>query len=151
MGCSSSGKKRPNYKSCVRYYNNIDQPFTINSTNQLVLAGSRVVDTGVSIDTQPSSYTITTKGLYHLSADIVVNATVAGDLDLNFYMDGVKLPCTYTQNTLRVGYNSIHTETDLDIDSCCCNVSKNITLVITTYAAATGDVVHVCSGITKIA
>lgn len=50
MGCSStSSKKRPNYKSCVRYYNNTSQPLPANTTTQLTIAGSRVVDTGVSM------------------------------------------------------------------------------------------------------
>lgn len=61
------------------------------------------------------------------------------------------LPCTYTPKTLYVGNNAIHVETDLDIESCCCAVNKNITFVITTDATATGTIIHVCTGITKTA
>lgn len=151
MGCSSSSKKRPNYKSCVRYYNNTSQPLPANATTQVVINGARVVDTGVSIDTQPSSYTITTKGLYHLSGDVVIAATAVGIATVAIYMDGVMLPCTYNPRTLYVGNNTFHVETDLDIESCCCSTSKTITFVITTDATATGTILHVCTGITKIA
>lgn len=151
MGCSSSNKKRPNYKSCVRYYNNVNQPLLANTTTQVQIAGTKVVDTGVSIDTEPSSYTIVTKGLYHLSEDVVIAATAVGVATVSIYMDGVMLPCTYNPRTLYVGNNTFHVETDLDIEGCCCDVSKNITFVITTDATAVGTILHVCTGITKLA
>lgn len=151
MGCSSTGKKRPNYKSCVRYYNNVNQPLLANTTTQVQIVGTKVVDTGVSIDTEPSSYTIVTKGLYHLSEDVVIAATAVGVATVSIYMDGVMLPCTYNPRTLYVGNNTFHVETDLDIEGCCCDVSKNITFVITTDATAVGTILHVCTGITKLA
>jgi len=152
MGCSGSIKKRPNYKSCVRYYNNTVQPLTENETTQLVIAGSRVADTGVSIDTQPSAYTILTKGLYHISADIVFNVTTAatvGTSTIAAYMDGVILPCTHTITRLPVGYTAVHLETDLDIESCCCNVNKTITFGITLNDTVVAEVTHICTGIIK--
>ena len=148
MGCSSS-KKRPNYKSCVRYYNNAIQTLTADETTQIAIAGTRVTDTGVSIEAQPSSYTILTKGLYHISADIVINAIAPGNAAFTAYMDGVVLPCTFTNHRLAAGNNEIHFETDLLIDSCCCSVNKTITFSVTLDATATGSVVHVCTGIIK--
>lgn len=148
MACGSS-KKNPRYKSCVRYYNNNTQALAAGATVQLQIAGSRVTDTGVSIETQPSSYTILTRGLYHISADVEINATTGGDVEIIAYMDGVELPCMKKTKTLEVGYDTIHTETDLEIDACCCSVSKTITFAVKSVSAAIGSVVHVCSGIIK--
>lgn len=151
MGCSSSNKKRPNYKSCVRYYNNAVQNLAANTTNQMQILGARVADTGVSIETQPSSYTIVTKGLYHISGDVYIKATASGVVQFVAYMDGVALPCTGIKQTIFVGENAVHIETDIEIDSCCCSVNKTITFNIITDTTAVGTVEHICTGITKIA
>lgn len=148
MGCGTS-KKRANYKSCVRYYNNAIQTLTTDDTTQIVIAGARVADTGISIEAQPSSYTILTRGLYHISGDIVINATTAGNATFAAYMDGVVLPCTFTNHRLAAGNNEIHFETDILIDSCCCDVNKTITFAVILDATAVGSVTHVCTGIIK--
>ena len=148
MSCGTS-KKNPRYKSCVRYYNNSTQALTAGSLLQLQLAGSRVVDTGVSIEVQPSSYTIVTRGLYHISIDVEINTATAGDVYIVAYMDGVELPCTRKQKTVETDHDTLHTETDIEIDSCCCSVAKNITFAIKSVGVAVADVVHVCSGIIK--
>lgn len=150
MGCSGTSKKRANYKSCVRYYNNAKQTLTTNATNQMQILGARVVDTGVSIETQPSSYTIVTKGLYHISGDVYINATASGVVQFVAYMDGVALPCTGVKQTIFVGENAVHIETDLEIDGCCA-VNKTITFNVITDTTAAGTVEHICTGITKIA
>lgn len=148
MGCSSSNKKRPGYKSCVRYYNDAKQVLTTNATNQMQLLGARVVDTGVSIEAQPSSYTIVTKGMYHLTGDVYINATASGVVKFVVYLDGVALPCTGMNQTIFVGYNAIHIETDIEIDGCC-GINRNITFNVITDATAAGTVEHICTGIIK--
>lgn len=147
MGCGTS-KKCAGFKSCVRYYNNTAQALPVSDVTQLAVAGARVVDTGVSIESQPSAYTIVNRGLYYISADVTINATAAGDVVFAAYMDGVFLPCTVTNATLAVGFNTIHLETDILVEGYY-GISKNITFAITTDDTATGTVEHICSGITK--
>lgn len=89
------------------------------------------------------------KGLYHISGDIVINATTAGNATFAAYMDGVVLPCTFTNHRLATGNNEIHFETDILIDSCCCDVNKTITFAVVLDATAVGNVTHVCTGIIK--
>ena len=149
MGCGSKNKSC-NQKSCQRYYNNKAQAFTAAGSVQLDIAGSRVVDTGVSIETNPQSYEIVKPGLYHISADAVVNATTAGDIDFSVFMDGVELPCTFKVATLAAGYTPVHTETDLVINGCC-GVNRSITFVVKSVSVAVGSVTQFCSGITKLA
>ena len=149
MGCGNCGHKTCHDKSCQRYYNNNIQALPINTTMQVIIAGTKVVDTGVSIETEPQNYTTLKTGLYHITGDITVEATAIGDVVVEIYMDGVPLPCTKRSRTVNVGFNPIHTETDLYLDGCCCNVSHTFTYVITSDANATGNIVEVCTGIIK--
>lgn len=148
MACGNTYKS-PRCKSCVRYFNNITQPIPVSTTLPLVIAGTRVVNTGVSIDAEPQSYTTHTNGLYHISADVSVAATAAGEVVLYWTMDGVQLPCTVTEQRIAIGNATIHTETDIDIRGCCCAADHTFALVIVSDDAATGTVTHVCSGIIK--
>lgn len=151
MSCSGRNHKNCNYKSCQRYYNNNPQAVAVSSNVQLIIEGTKVVDTGVSIETYPQNYTTLKTGLYHISGDVVVTATAAGLATLQVYMDGIPLPCTLKPITLAVGANPVHTETDLQIDGCCADVSHVFTYVLTTDATATGNVTQFCSGIVKLA
>lgn len=147
MSCSNSVKNR-NMKSCARYYNNNTQTLTVGNTLQLAL-GTKVVDTGVSIEAQPQSLTTTTKGLYHISADIALDTVTAGNVTYSVYMDGVQLPCTLKPLTLVADSEiSVHTETDLYLDACCCSVSHTFTFVLTSTTGA-GTVNNFCVGIIK--
>ena len=150
MACGSKSRKNCYAKSCQRYYNNNAQPFAAGETIQLQIAGARVVDTGVSIDTQPLSYTTLKTGLYHLVGDAVVNATTGGIASLQIYMDGVPLPCTLRTATFYAGNNQVHTETDLDLTGCCCDVEHNFTFQFISDDAV-GSVVQFCSGVLKLA
>lgn len=148
MSCGGNRKKDCCQKSCVRYYNNNAQPFAAGQTLQLQIAGARVVDRGVAIDTQPQSYTTFKTGLYHITADVVLDVTTLGSGTLQVYMDGVPLPCTLRDLRLPVGYNEIHTETDLELTACCCDVEHNFTFVLISTEAV-GNVVQCCTGIRK--
>ena len=146
----SCGCRNANQKSCQRYYNNIAQPLAATTTVQLIVAGARVVDTGVSIETQPQSYTIVKPGLYHIAADVDVNLTTAGDIVLQGYMNGVPLPCTTRNVTGTDGHNLVHSETDLAIGGCC-DISKAITWTIQSVGVAVGTIDGNCTGIVKYA
>lgn len=149
MACSSSNKSCY-AKSCLRYYNNSAQAFTEIPTT-LAIAGSRVVDSGISIEADASSYTVVKKGLYHISADVEFLST-AGEVTFQAYLDGVALPCTLTKITGVADIEKVgHLETDLQFDSCCCNVNHTITFVISGATGVTGTVNHLCTGVTKIA
>lgn len=149
MSCGNSVKNK-NYKSCARYYNNNAQTVAVGGTTQLAL-GTRVVDTGVSIENDLQSLTTLTKGLYHIAADIAIDTVTAGDVVFAVYMDGVQLPCTYKPLTLvadsRIG---VHTETDLYLDACCCSVNHTFTFVVTSTTGA-ATINNFCAGITKMA
>ena len=80
MACGNSRHKTCNDKSCQRYYNNNRQPLAVSTELQLVIEGTRVVDTGVSIDTQNQSYTTLQKGLYHITGDVTVESLAQGDV-----------------------------------------------------------------------
>lgn len=136
-------------KSCERYYNNTIQNLPEDSTTQLTIAGAKVVDTGISIETQPQSYTTLKKGLYHIAGDVIITATAAGLATFYIAMDGVALPCTIKTVTLAVGNNAVHTETDLYLDGCCNDISHNFTFEVLTDETATGTITHLCTGIIK--
>lgn len=150
MSCGNSNGKNACQKSCVRYYNNVAQALAATSTVQLILEGARVVDTGISIETQPQSYTIVKAGLYHVSADVDVNLTTPGDIVLQGYMNGVPLPCTTRNVTGTAGHNLVHSETDLAIGGCC-DISKTITWTIQSVGVAVGTIDGNCTGIVKYA
>lgn len=150
MSCGNNSGRNCYQKSCVRYYNNVAQTLAATTTVQLILEGARVVDTGISIETQPQSYTIVKSGLYHIAADVDVNLTTAGDIVLQGYMNGVPLPCTTRNVTGTDGHNLIHSETDLAIGGCC-DISKSITWTIQSVGVAVGTIDGNCTGIVKYA
>lgn len=151
MGCANKCHKTCYSKSCQRFYNNVPQNLVAGETLQLIIAGSRVVDSGISIETQPQNYETLKTGLYHFAGDVIINVATGGDVELQMYMDGVPLPCTYRRVTVPSGYREIHTETDLELDGCCCDVSHSFTYRLTSIDTAVGTVTQFCSGITKLA
>lgn len=149
MSCFNSSKSRC-MKSCARNYNNTSQLFLPESVNVLTVAGAKVVDTGIAIDTEPQSYATAYSGLYHIEADVTIAATTAGAVTLQWYMDGVALPCTYTEQYVAVAQvDTVHLETDLFFESCCGKVNHVFTLLLTADATAAGAVTHICSGVIK--
>ena len=150
MGCSSRRHKTCHDKSCQRNYNNNPQALAANQTLQLTIQGANVVDSGISIESQPLSYKILKTGIYHISADLSLNATTGGVVTLQAFLDGVPLPCTKKEQTAFGGTNTIHTETDLPFDHCCPDINHSITFQLINTTAV-GNVVEFCSGITKLA
>ena len=149
---SCSGNSKSYQKSCVRYFNNSPQTLAANAATVLTLAGAKVVNSGESIQVEPQSYDTVQIGLYHLVADAVITSSAAGELTLQWYMDGVALPCTLKRVTLPASGNAeIHTETDLELSGCCCCVNHTFTLVATTDSTAAGSVIELCTGLLKLA
>lgn len=149
MGCSST-RKSCNDKSCQRFYNTQPQAITAGTALQLQIAGAKVVDSGIAIETEPASYTITKTGMYHIAADVTIATTAVGTVTLTAYLDGVPLPCTRRNVTLVNGTTEIHTETDIDFKHCCSNINKSITFVLTDASIA-GTVTQLCTGVLKLA
>ena len=90
--------------------------------------------------------------IHQTAISIVIAATAAGVLTLQWYMDGVALPCTLKRVTLPASGNAeIHTETDLELSGCCCCVNHTFTLVATTDSTAAGSVIELCTGLLKLA
>jgi len=150
MSCSSNGNKNCYQKSCVRYYNNNPQAFDPGSTLQLQIEGAKVVDSGISIEAAPLSFSTVKAGLYHIAADIVADVTTLGTGIFQVYMDGVPLPCTIKNVSLPLGNTSVHTETDLQLSGCCCNIEHTFTFMFTPTLAE-GSIIEFCAGITKLA
>ena len=75
MNCSNKCGKTCHDKSCQRYYNNNAQTIEVGGATQLVIKGNKVVDSGISIETESQNYTVVKKGLYHISADVVIDGT----------------------------------------------------------------------------
>lgn len=150
MGCTSSKHKTCRDKSCQRYYNNNSQAFAAGQAITLQVAGNRVVDTGVAIETQGQSMTTLKTGLYHIAADIVATVTAASTGTFQVYMDGVPLPCTLKPLNFIAGANPVHAETDLELDGCCCDVTHTFTFVFTS-GTAVGNITEFCAGILKLA
>ena len=149
---SCSGNSKSYQKSCVRYFNNSPQTLAANAATVLTLAGAKVVNSGESIQVEPQSYDTVKIGLYHLAADAVIASSAAGEITLQWYMDGVALPCTLKRVTLPASGNAeIHTETDLELSGCCCCVNHTFTLVATTDSTAAGSVIELCTGLLKLA
>lgn len=149
MSCGTSLKNK-NMKSCARYYNNNAQTLAVGGTLQLAI-GTKVVDTGISIDADLQSLTTVTKGLYHISSDIALDTVTVGNVVYSVYMDGVQLPCTVKPLTLVAdSENAVHTETDLYLDACCCSVNHTFTFVLASTTGS-GTVNNFCVGITKLA
>lgn len=136
-------------KSCQRFYNNNAQALTAGGTLTLTIAGAKVVDSGVSISTEPASYEILKSGLYHVSADVAIDTITAGAVTFSAYLDGVQMPCTIKPITLVADGNAVvHTETDIAFSSCCGCVNHAITFVLASTTGA-GTVTNFCSGIIK--
>ena len=149
MACNNGNGNRAYQKSCVRYFNNAPQLLAADSENVLTLAGAKVVNSGSSIQVEPQSYDTVKIGLYHLAADAVIAATAAGVLTLQWYMDGVALPCTLKRVTLPASGNA-EIQPAQQICDCCC-VNHTFTLVATTDSTAAGSVIELCTGLLKLA
>lgn len=134
-------------KSCVRAYNNTPQTFTATPT-QLNLEGVQVVESGCSLRLDDASIRVLRSGLYHISADVTFTPTAAGVAIIQFYKDGVALPCAIAQHTVADGsVYTLHIETDLCLNTCCVSCP----IITLNVSGVTGTVNHTCVGAVKLA
>lgn len=149
MSCYNK-RKSCHDKSCERFYNTTPQTFAADETITLQIAGSKVVDSGIAIETDASSFNVGKSGLYHIVADAIVLTTTAGSGTLRILKNGVPLPCSARLVSLPLGAaTEIHTETEIILDCCCCG-SNTFTFEFVSDTAA-GSVISLCTGVLKLA
>ncbi len=150
MSCCNNKHKTCHDKSCQRYYNTTAQAFVADQTITLQIAGNRVVDSGVAIDTDVSTFSVSKSGLYHIVADAIVLTTTAGSGTLRILKNGVPLPCSARLVSLPLGAaTEIHTETEIILDCCCCG-SNTFSFEFVSDTAV-GSVISLCTGVLKLA
>ena len=83
--------KNSHYKSAVQFNNTAVQDVTVDvtATAPLTVAlGTKITDTGVSLDLDGNAIDVEHSGLYRLSADFNVLGTTAGRLGVALTLDG---------------------------------------------------------------
>lgn len=134
-------------KSVSRTYNDVEQAFLATPT-MLNIMGAQETDSGCSITTNPGGFRINVGGLYHFAADVTFEATAAGDVVTQLYLDGTPIPSAISTVTAAAATTyTTHVETEL-ILSACCNRDPVITLMI---GGVAGTVSHVSAGALKLA
>jgi len=135
-------------KSAQTAYNNAAQAITANAVTTIAILGTQVCDTGCSIDTSASAFTVLKGGLYRFSYDVTYTATAAGTAVIQLYNGTVALPCAVAQVAAEAdGVYTTHIETVLTLNSCC-GVRPAINAGITGIA---GTVSHVCASAVRLA
>lgn len=151
MCCNSNGSCGCQ-KPIARYYNQTTQAFAANTITQLAVNANQVILEGKAIVPSLNEYRIDKTGLYHISCDVVLLGTTAGNVTVLCYLDGVAMPCTDRRVTLVAdAYASVHLETDILFNQVCqCrnNTSHTITFAVVSTGGA-GNVVNVCTGVNK--
>jgi len=127
--------KSPTRKSALRITGSTPQTLT---TTPAALAGAIAqVDTGCSMEPMASGARVRNAGLYSVSANVQVNATAAGTVSAQLYLDGVPLPDTLRTVTAAVGLTVIPLESLLCLPgNCCCGHTVQVYI----YGEATGTV-----------
>lgn len=145
MGCSKTIKSC-SFRSAQTAYNDTEQAFAATGT-PIVILGTRVTDTGVSIDTEPTVFNVKGSGLYRISYDVDLAAAGAGTVTLQLYDGQTPLPCAIASRTTATGLDyAMHVETTLYLPSCCA-VHHAIGARI---GGVAGEITHVCASIVKL-
>lgn len=127
-------------------YNNAEQAFVAAGT-PITILGTRVTDTGVAIDTDPTVFDIDRSGLYRISYDIDLTAAGAGVVSLQLYDGETPLPCSVAARTVATDLEyAIHVETTLYLSTCCA-VHHAIGARVSGVA---GTITHVCASAVKL-
>lgn len=135
MACNCNTMKNPSRKSALRISGSTPQ--AISTTPSALSGAIALVDTGCSMEPMSSGARIRTAGLYSVNANVQVNATAAGTVSAQLYLDGVPLPDTLRTVTAAVGLTVIPLETLLCLPgNCCCGHTVQVYI----YGEATGTV-----------
>lgn len=133
--------KNKNYKSAVQFYNSTSQPIVatdIITTPVILSLGSRVTDTGCSIDLNSLDVDVETSGLYRISATLDVLGVTGGDVSFAIALNGQVLPETLNTITAVAGISElISFETIRVINTCCVNNDFNFSIVA--FSDGTGE------------
>ena len=134
-------------RSAQAAYNNAQQTFTADGGTVAIL-GTQICDTGSSIDTGVTGFTVRHGGVYRVSYDVVFEATGAGTAEIQLYNDATPLPCSYSMFVAAAGgIYPMHIETTLPLRAC-----YAIRPVITCQVnGAAGNVTHVCASMVRLA
>lgn len=153
MACNKY--KNCHYKSAVQFYSNNVQPFLTTNiiTNPVALdIGSKVTDTGMSIDEGTNSLTIENTGLYRFSANATILGAVAGDAYVAMTLDGVVMPETLKRVSLTTAdYTNVSLETVRQLSTCCGISNHIIGYIVYSDATASGSVTALSGNAIKLA
>lgn len=112
-------------------------PQTITADPSALSGAIALIDTGCSMVPMASGARIAHGGLYEVASSVQINATAAGTVSAQLYLDGTPLPDTLRTVTAEVGLTVIPIETLLCLQqNCCCGH----TVQVYVYGAATGTV-----------
>lgn len=135
MACNCNNLKNPTRKSALRITGSTPQ--TLTATPAALAGAIAQVDTGCSMEAMSSGARVRNAGLYSVGANVQVNATAAGTVSAQLYLDGVPLPDTLRTVTAAVGLTVIPLETLLCLPgNCCCGHTVQVYI----YGEATGTV-----------
>lgn len=124
MSCNCNCLKTPNRKSALRLSSTTPQ--TINTTPAAVAGAVAIVDTGCSLEAMSSGARVQSAGLYDSDASVQVDATVAGTVSVQYYLDGMALADTLRTVTVPVGLSVIPVERLFCLGGNCCGHTVQI-------------------------
>lgn len=140
MNCNRN-LKDCHYKTAEAVYNPNSQALTAASA-ALTLAGTVITDTGVGAEISGNNIVIRAPGLYFIAADMVAEATAAGDVSLQIALNGALLPSTLREVTAAAADSvSLHTEEILYIPVACGGAHPVINIAAAAAGAGTATLV----------
>lgn len=148
MGNCNCNLKDRHYKSSTEFYNNSTQ--SVGATMApMNLQGTEITDTGVSLDLEQNSIVIQHSGLYRIHGTVSFNATTAGAVTVQMYLNGLPLPETLRIKTVAVGNNLIELDTIRGFRTSCGQNPQRIQFMIMTDGTAAGNVTFVSGNALK--
>lgn len=148
MGNCNCNLKNSHYKSSSEFYNTATQAVGAAVT-PLALTGSEITDTGVSICMQNDAIRIEHSGLYRIHGCVNFNATTAGSVTAQMYLNGLPMAETVRISTVSVGNNLIQLDTVRSFRTMCGQTPQNIQFMIVTDGTAAGSVTFVSGNVVK--
>lgn len=147
--------KCAHYKSALQFYNTTSQDIlaTNTATNPVIFAlGSRVTDTGVSLDFSSFDVNVEASGLYRISVNLDVLGTTAGDITFAIAEDGVILPETISTITAVAEISElISFETIREVSVCCGNREHSFTIIAFSDGTGVAEVQRLSGNVVKLA
>ena len=140
MNCNRN-LKDCHYKTAEAAYNPNSQALTAAAA-ALTLDGTIITDTGVGAEVSGNNIVVRAPGLYYVAADVVAEATAAGNISLQLMLNGALLPSTLREVTAAAADSvAIHTEEILYIPVACGGAYPVINVVAAAAGAGTATLV----------